>query len=162
MLYTGHLAKLPAAVRYPRGAGKGVAPDTAMQALTIGKGRRLRTGKRVAILNFGTLMPFAEQAAEALDATLADMRFVKPLDDALIRELADEHELLVTLEDGCIAGGAGAGVVEFLQQDKRLVHTLMLGLPDKFIEQGTQQEMYTELGLDAQGIIRQVNAFLES
>lgn len=161
MLYTGHVAKLPAAVRYPRGAGKGVAPESTMEALPIGKGRRIRTGKRVAILNFGTLMPFAEQAAETLDATLADMRFVKPLDEALIRELADEHDVLVTLEDGCIAGGAGAGVTEFLQQDKRLVHTLMLGLPDKFIEQGTQQEMYTVLGLDTEGIVRQVNSFLE-
>ncbi|QPG06595.1 1-deoxy-D-xylulose-5-phosphate synthase [Salinimonas marina] len=161
MLYTGHLSNRPAAVRYPRGAGKGVAPQTTMRALEIGKARMIREGSKVAILNFGTLMPFAEEAAEQLDATLVDMRFVKPLDAEMLKHVSSNHEVLVTLEDGCIAGGAGSGVVEFLQQQKILVHTLQLGLPDRFIEQGTQQEMYTELGLDAEGIVQQINTYLK-
>lgn len=161
MLYTGHISNKPAAVRYPRGAGKGIAPDATMSALEIGKARLLREGTKIAILNFGTLLPFAEEAAEKLNATLVDMRFVKPLDAVALKQVSGDHELLVTLEDGCIAGGAGAGVVEFLQQQKILVHVLQLGLPDRFIEQGTQQEMYTELQLDAPGIVAQINAYLD-
>lgn len=161
MLYTGHISNKPAAVRYPRGAGKGIAPDATMSALEIGKARLLREGTKIAILNFGTLLPFAEEAAEKLNATLVDMRFVKPLDAVALKQVSGDHELLVTLEDGCIAGGAGTGVVEFLQQQKILVHVLQLGLPDRFIEQGTQQEMYTELQLDAPGIVAQINAYLE-
>lgn len=161
MLYTGHISDKPAAVRYPRGAGKGIAPDATMSALEIGKARLLREGTKIAILNFGTLLPFAEEAAEKLNATLVDMRFVKPLDAVALKQVSGDHELLVTLEDGCIAGGAGAGVVEFLQQQKILVHVLQLGLPDRFIEQGTQQEMYTELQLDAPGIVAQINAYLD-
>ncbi|WP_137166431.1 1-deoxy-D-xylulose-5-phosphate synthase [Salinimonas lutimaris] len=160
MLYTGHVATMPAAVRYPRGAGKGIPPETDMQALQIGKARKLRDGEKVAILNFGTLLPYAEKAAEALNATLIDMRFVKPIDEDMVCAMADSHDLLVTLEDGCIAGGAGSGVTETLQQHKKLVHTLLLGLPDKFIEQGTQEEMYTELGLDAKGIEQQITDYL--
>lgn len=161
MLYTGHISNKPAAVRYPRGAGKGVAPEATMNALEIGKARMIREGTKVAILNFGTLMPFAEAAAEQLNATLVDMRFVKPLDAEMLKQVSRDHEVLVTLEDGCIAGGAGTGVVEFLQQQKILVHTLQLGLPDRFIEQGTQQEMYTALGLDAEGIVEQINTYLD-
>ncbi len=160
MLYTGHKAKMPAAVRYPRGAGKGIIPTTEMHELELGKARKLRDGQKVAILSFGTLLPYAEQAAEQLNATLVDMRFVKPLDGEMIDTLCTDHALLVTLEDGCIAGGAGAGVVEYLQQQKRLVHTLQLGLPDRFIEQGTQEQMYTQLELDGNGIVRQIEAYL--
>lgn len=98
--------------------------------------------------------------AEAVNATLVDMRFVKPIDEDMVCAMADSHDLLVTLEDGCIAGGAGSGVTETLQQHKKLVHTLLLGLPDKFIEQGTQEEMYTELGLDAKGIEQQITDYL--
>ncbi|MGQ8365054.1 1-deoxy-D-xylulose-5-phosphate synthase [Glaciecola sp. 1036] len=159
MLYTGHLAKQPAAVRYPRGAGTGVAPDSEMTALEIGKSRQLRNGVKTAILNFGALLPEAQKAAEALDATLVDMRFVKPLDEQAVLDAAKQHELIVTLEDGAIAGGAGSAVQECFQQHKVLCHVLRLGLPDEFIMQGTQQEMYAELGIDAAGIIAAVKAF---
>ncbi|MFC7003575.1 1-deoxy-D-xylulose-5-phosphate synthase [Bowmanella sp. JS7-9] len=157
MLYTGHQYPGPAAVRYPRGSGTGITPNAQMTELEIGKGRVLREGKRVAILNFGNLVGEARQAAEQLDATLADMRFVKPLDTALIEQLAANHELLVTVEDHAIAGGAGSAVGEYLQDMGLTVKLLKVGLPDAFIMQGTQQEMYAEHQMDAAGIIAQVN-----
>ena len=157
MLYTGHQYPGPAAVRYPRGSGTGITPNAQMTELEIGKGRVLREGKRVAILNFGNLVGEAGQAAEQLDATLADMRFVKPLDTALIEQLAANHELLVTVEDHAIAGGAGSAVGEYLQDMGLTVKLLKVGLPDAFIMQGTQQEMYAEHQMDAAGIIAQVN-----
>lgn len=156
MLYTGHLLSQPAAVRYPRGAGKGVEVDSSMTQLEIGKARRLRDGEQVAILNFGTLLPFAEEAAEQLNATLLDMRFVKPLDEDAIKELLATHPLLVTLEDNAIAGGAGSAVAEFVNTQPEAVKMLHIGLPDTFIMQGTQQEMYQELGLDSAGIVQKV------
>ncbi|MGY0643706.1 MAG: 1-deoxy-D-xylulose-5-phosphate synthase, partial [Paraglaciecola chathamensis] len=107
MLYTGHKLNKPAAVRYPRGSGTGVKPDTTMQALEIGKSRSIRQGEKVAILNFGVLLPYAEKAAEVLNATVIDMRFVKPLDTDAIAKVAKDHELLITLEDGATTGGAG-------------------------------------------------------
>lgn len=160
MLYTGHLLDQPAAVRYPRGSGKGIEVSQLMTQLEIGKSRTLRQGNKVAILNFGTLLPFAELAAEKLDATLIDMRFVKPLDLDVIAEAAKEHDLLVTVEDNAIAGGAGSGVAEFLSQTPRQSELLHIGLPDQFIMQGTQAEMYAELGLDDEGIVKKVQHFL--
>ncbi|RDV29385.1 1-deoxy-D-xylulose-5-phosphate synthase [Alteromonas aestuariivivens] len=160
MLYTGHKARQPAAVRYPRGAGKGVVPDSDMYEIEPGKSRTLRTGKKVAILNFGTLLPYAEEAAETLDATLYDMRFVKPLDTAALDEAAKKHDLLVTLEDGCVMGGAGSAVSEYLASGQTLKPVLHLGLPDSFILQGSQQQMYAEHELDAPGIIRRVRTAL--
>ncbi|MEC7690338.1 MAG: 1-deoxy-D-xylulose-5-phosphate synthase [Pseudomonadota bacterium] len=159
MLYTGHKAQKPAAVRYPRGAGKGITPQQSMTEIPLGQSRTLRKGNKLAILNFGTLLPYAEEAAESLDATVVDMRFVKPLDTAVIDEICKEHEGIVTLEDGCIMGGAGSAVTEYLQSAKQRVYTLHLGLPDSFILQGTQQEMYAEHGLDTAGIIRQVKSY---
>ena len=159
MLYTGHKAQKPAAVRYPRGAGKGITPQRSMTEILLGQSRTLRKGNKLAILNFGTLLPYAEEAAESLDATVVDMRFVKPLDTAVIDEICKEHEGIVTLEDGCIMGGAGSAVTEYLQSAKQRMHTLHLGLPDSFILQGTQQEMYAEHGLDTAGIIRQVKSY---
>ncbi|MDC8832776.1 1-deoxy-D-xylulose-5-phosphate synthase [Alteromonas gilva] len=159
MLYTGHKANAPAAVRYPRGAGKGVVPDTAMSEIMLGQSRTLRSGERVAILNFGTLLPFAEKAAEELNATLVDMRFVKPLDTAILAKLAVDHDYFVTLEDGCIMGGAGSAVGEYILQHQLSVRLKQLGLPDEFILQGTQEEMYAELGLDSEGIISCVKQF---
>ena len=159
MLYTGHKAQKPAAVRYPRGAGKGITPQQSMTEILLGQSRTLRKGNKLAILNFGTLLPYAEEAAESLDATVVDMRFVKPLDTAVIDEICKEHEGIVTLEDGCIMGGAGSAVTEYLQSAKQRMHTLHLGLPDSFILQGTQQEMYAEHGLDTAGIIRQVKSY---
>ena len=160
MLYTGHKAAKPAAVRYPRGAGKGVTPESEMTEIPLGVSRHCRSGDKVAILNFGTLLPFAEEAAESLNATLIDMRFVKPLDTNAIDRVCDSHELIVTLEDGCIAGGAGTAVMEYIQSSATLRRVLPMGLPDEFILQGTQQQMYEKHGLDAKGIIEKVNAAL--
>ncbi|MBU2979060.1 1-deoxy-D-xylulose-5-phosphate synthase [Alteromonas sp. C1M14] len=159
MLFTGHKAGCPASVRYPRGSGKGLKTSTDMKAIPLGQSRTLREGKRLAILNFGTLLPFAEKAAEQLNLTVVDMRFVKPLDTQIIDSLAATHEGLITLEDGCIKGGAGSAVSEYLHSAKTLIHTLHIGLPDSFVLQGTQEEMYQELGLDSEGIINQINAF---
>jgi len=165
MLYTGHLANQPAAVRYPRGSGMGVTPDKAMTALAIGKSRTCRESmakesQRVAILNFGCLLPNALEAAEAIDATVIDMRFVKPLDGDAVLKAAQEHDVLLTLEDGCIMGGAGSAVIEHLQQHGVMKRVKTLGLPDSFILQGTQQEMYEEHGLDAKGIVASATQFL--
>ncbi|WP_217510894.1 1-deoxy-D-xylulose-5-phosphate synthase [Vibrio metschnikovii] len=160
MLYTGHQHQGPSAVRYPRGTGMGVQIETDFTPLTIGKGRLIRQGEKVAILSFGTLLPNALQAAEVLNATVADMRFVKPLDEALITELANSHDVLVTLEENVIAGGAGAAVVEYLMAQKLLKPTLNLGLPDQFIAQGTQEEMHAELGLDGAGIETAIRDYL--
>ncbi|HHF0508830.1 TPA: 1-deoxy-D-xylulose-5-phosphate synthase [Vibrio antiquarius] len=160
MLYTGHKHTGPSAVRYPRGSGMGVEIETEFTALEIGKGRMVRQGEKVAILNFGTFLGNALEAAEYLNATVADMRFVKPLDEALIRQLAADHDALVTLEENVIAGGAGAGVVEFMMKDKIIKPVLNLGLPDEFIHQGTQDELHEELGLDAKGIEQSILDYL--
>lgn len=162
MLYTGHLAQSPAAVRYPRGAGMGVEVSQEMQTISLGESRTLREGKKTCILNFGTLLPEAIKAAEALDAALVDMRFVKPLDQDAVISAAKQYDLIVTIEDGAIKGGAGSAVMECLQAEKVLAHVLCLGLPDEFIMQGTQQEMYAELKIDAQGIEEQIKQFLAS
>ncbi len=162
MLYTGHQHQGPSAVRYPRGSGRGADIQQAFTALEIGKGRKVRQGaNKVAILSFGTFLDNALQAAEQLDATVADMRFVKPLDQELILELAHTHDVLVTIEENVVAGGAGSGVVEFLMHNKVIKPVLTLGLPDRFVAQGTQQEMHVELGLDAQGIVRQIQEYLD-
>ncbi|MBE4607052.1 1-deoxy-D-xylulose-5-phosphate synthase [Vibrio navarrensis] len=160
MLYTGHQHNGPSAVRYPRGSGMGTPIEEAFTALEIGKGRLIRTGEKVAILSFGTFLANALQAADNLNATVADMRFVKPLDEALIRQLVATHDVIVTVEENAIAGGAGAGVVEFLMQEKLIKPVLNLGLPDKFIPQGTQEELHQELGLDANGIEQAILAYL--
>ncbi len=158
MLYTGHKHPGPAAVRYPRGAGIGATPQNSMSEIPLGKGRIIREGTKVAILNFGTLYPEALGAAEQLDATLADMRFVKPLDEALIAKLAEQHDLFVTVEDHAIAGGAGSAVGEYLHTQGLGTRLLKVGLPDAFIMQGTQQEMYAELQMDTAGIVSQIKA----
>lgn len=160
MLYTGHKHAGPSAVRYPRGSGMGTEIEKDFTALEIGKGRIVRKGEKVAILSFGTFLGNALEAAENLNATVADMRFVKPLDEALIRQLAAEHDVLVTLEENAIAGGAGAGVIEFMMKDKIIKPVLNLGLPDRFVHQGTQDELHEELGLDAKGIEKSINDYL--
>jgi 1-deoxy-D-xylulose-5-phosphate synthase len=160
MLYTGYQLNSPAAVRYPRGIGSGVTPESAMQALPIGRGRLLRQGKKIAILAFGTLLQQARSVAEALDATLVDMRFVKPLDEALLAELAANHQVLVTLEEGSLMGGAGSAVNEALQRLRLVKPVLNLGLPDRFVEQGTQSEILQLLGLDAAGIEASIRKFI--
>ena len=167
MLYTGYKANKPAAVRYPRGAGMGVTPEKNMQEIALGKSRIMRsisgtTDKKVAILNFGTLLPNALAAGEHHNATVIDMRFVKPLDGDAVEKAAAEHDALVTLEDRCIMGGAGSAVIEHLQHKGIMVPVRTIGLPDSFILQGTQQEMYQVHGLDAQGIINTITAMLPS
>jgi len=147
----------PVAVRYPRGAGAGVAVQAGLQALPFGKGevRRQRADasrKGVAILAFGTLLYPALQAAERLDATVANMRWAKPLDTELLLRLADEHEALVTVEEGCIAGGAGSAVAEALHAAGIEMPLLQLGLPDVFIEHGDPAKLLALQGLDAAGI----------
>ena len=153
MLTTGHQLNSPAAVRYPRGAGTGVAVQPNMNTLVIGKANKLREGEKVALLNFGTLLPEAQIAATQLNATLVDMRFVKPLDTDLLDELVRTHVGLVSIEDHAIAGGAGSAVAEYLMAQGHAVRMLHIGLPDNFVMQGTQSEMYAELGLDSAGII---------
>jgi len=160
MLHTGYHYHGPAAVRYPRGSGTGIDVEQAFTAFEIGKGIVRRRGEKVAILCFGTLMHNAMPAAERLNATVVDMRFAKPLDTALLTEMANSHAILVTLEDGAIMGGAGSGVNEYLMANKLMTPTLNLGLPDQFIHQGTQDEIYAELGLDDIGIEASIKAFI--
>ena len=161
MLYTGHMHQGPAAVRYPRGNGTGVALDDTMQALPLGKGRMTRHGKKVAILNFGTLLQEVEACAEQLDASVADMRFVKPLDEALVSKLAASHDLLVTVEENAIAGGAGSAVSEYLAAQALTTPVLHIGLPDVFIKHGSQEEIRAELKLDAAGLEQQIKARMQ-
>jgi 1-deoxy-D-xylulose-5-phosphate synthase len=161
MLHTGLCFDGPAAVRYPRGTGPGAEIEPALTPLEIGKGRRLVEGHRVAILNFGTLLAPALAAAEGLAATVADMRFVKPLDEQLVLELAEQHDLLVTLEENVIAGGAGSAVTECLNTHQVTVPVLQLGLPDRFVEHGKHTELLTECGLDPEGIGRAIVTRLE-
>lgn len=161
MLHTGyHYQKGPTAVRYPRGNGTGTEL-TPLSELPIGKGVVRRQGETIAILNFGTLLPEAQIAAEKLNATLVDMRFVKPLDEALLEELAQSHSTFVTLEENAIMGGAGSGVNEFLMAKRLAVSVLNIGLPDVFIPQGSQEEIRADLGLDAAGIERKITQWME-
>ncbi|WP_373767921.1 1-deoxy-D-xylulose-5-phosphate synthase [Glaesserella sp.] len=159
MLYTAYCMNSPVAVRYPRGNAQGVELQP-MQALEIGKGKVIRQGQKVAILNFGTLLNEAKQVAEAQDYTLVDMRFVKPLDHALIETLAETHDLLVTLEENAIQGGAGSFVNEYLQMIGKIRPLVMIGIPDVFVPQSTQAEAYADLGLDAQGIAHKIRQAL--
>ena len=158
MLYTGYLHNSPAAVRYPRGAGIGVATEPALTPLPFGKGKVLRSGRHIAILAFGSVVAPALEAGQALNATVVNMRFVKPLDETLIAELAQTHALLVTVEENAVAGGAGSGVAEYLHSQGRAMPMLHLGLPDRFIDQGGVPELLADCGLDAAGIRRQILA----
>ncbi len=156
LLYTGFIHQGPAAVRYPRGTGPGVQIDQAMTAVPIGKGIMRRTGAQVAILNFGTTLVSAMEAAEHLNASVADMRFVKPIDEALIRQLAADHQLLVTVEENSVAGGAGTAVSEFLAAQGIVMPVLHIGLPDTFIDHGKHHEQLGMAGLDCAGIVHSI------
>jgi 1-deoxy-D-xylulose-5-phosphate synthase len=142
----------PVAVRYPRGAGAGTVPATTLETLPWGRGEVRRQGHRIAILAFGTMLYPALQAAEALDATVANMRFVKPLDEALVHSLARSHDAIVTLEEGCLMGGAGSAILESLAAAGIQVPVLQLGLPDVFVEHGDPALLLKHCGLDATGI----------
>ena len=146
----------PAAVRYPRGAGVGALPQAELATVELGRGLMRRQGKKIAILVFGTLLPAALKAAEALNLSVADMRFVKPLDLALVLELAASHAGLVTVEEGAIMGGAGSAVAEALAAAGVVSALLQLGLPDRFIDHGEQGALLASVGLDAAGIERAV------
>ena len=160
MLTTGFLHEGPAAVRYPRGKGPGTTVQTGLTTLPIGKGEIRRRGEKIAILAWGSMVAPAEQAGNELNATVANMRFVKPLDEELILELANSHDTLITIEENAITGGAGSAVNNLLHKNKILKHTLNLGLPDQFVEQGTREELLNLCGLDKDGIIKQIQAFL--
>ena len=157
MLYTAYQHQGCTAVRYPRGTGTGVAIEEKMTALPIGKGEIKRHGQKIAILAFGSMVTPSLQAAETLNATVANMRFVKPLDEALIRQLASDHDLLVTVEEHAIMGGAGSAVNELLAQHNILKSVLNLGIPDAFIEHAAHSEMLSACGLDAKGIENAIN-----
>ncbi|HJE28933.1 MAG TPA: 1-deoxy-D-xylulose-5-phosphate synthase [Pseudomonas nitrititolerans] len=156
MLTTGFLHNGPAAVRYPRGTGPGVPVEPTLEPLPIGKGVITRQGQDVAILSFGTLHANAMAAADALNATVANMRFVKPLDTELLQQLADSHSLLVTLEENAVMGGAGSAVNEWLLAQGIQIPVLNLGLPDIYVEHDKPNSMLTECGLDAKGIERAI------
>ena len=156
MLFTAFQLNTPSAVRYPRGAGPGVVPQKEMQALPLGRGELRRSGKKIAILAFGSMLAPALGAAEQLDATVANMRFVKPLDEELILRLAGGHEALVTVEENTIQGGVGSAVAECLLRHGITVPVLQLGLPDTFLEQGEPAQMLASCGLDSEGIVASI------
>ncbi|MDO9151350.1 MAG: 1-deoxy-D-xylulose-5-phosphate synthase [Methylotenera sp.] len=157
MLTTGFLYDGVAAVRYPRGSGTGANVSSKLEPIEIGKGMIARKGEKVAILAFGSMLAPALEAADTLNATVANMRFVKPIDHALIAQIAQEHTVIVTIEENCIMGGAGSAAMEALQSIQpnipHTIKTLSLGLPDRFIEHGVHETMLADCGLDADGIV---------
>ncbi|WP_294609521.1 1-deoxy-D-xylulose-5-phosphate synthase [uncultured Gilliamella sp.] len=159
MLYTGYLHNGPAAVRYPRGDGMGVTLMP-LTTIPIGQAKICREGNTIALLNFGALLSEVLQAAEQLNATVIDMRFVKPLDTKLLLQISQTHTILVTIEENSIQGGAGSAVCEFLLSKKIKCDILNIGLPDKFISQGSQKEMREEMGLNCEHIINKINEFI--
>jgi 1-deoxy-D-xylulose-5-phosphate synthase len=160
MLTSGFLHDGPCAVRYPRGLIHGAQPDKALQAIEFGKAEVCREGKQIALLVFGTLLQTARDVADQLDATLVNMRFVKPLDAACIEQIAASHQLIVTLEDNAIAGGAGSAVSEYLDQHGSRSKRLHLGFPDRFVEHGETAELLAEWGLDAVGMLARIRSYI--
>jgi 1-deoxy-D-xylulose-5-phosphate synthase len=152
LLSTAYAQNHPVAVRYPRGAGVGVAAGTDLDTVPLGKAEVRREGTGLCILAFGTLLYPALEVAEKLNATVVNMRWAKPLDEAMILQMAAKHNCFVTLEDACVMGGAGSAVGEFLQKSKLLKPLLSLGLPDQFIEHGDPAKLMAMQGLDASGI----------
>jgi 1-deoxy-D-xylulose-5-phosphate synthase len=163
MLYTAGQLDQPAAVRYPRGRGPGTAIDKTMQSLPLGRAELRRRGDSgLALLAFGTMVEPAKSAAEALDATLVNMRFVKPLDEPMIAEIAANHRAIVTLEENAIAGGAGSAVLEVLQRMGSAVPVLQVGVPDGFVEHGSREDNLSAAGLDAASVRTAVERFWRS
>jgi 1-deoxy-D-xylulose-5-phosphate synthase len=156
MLSTAFYHDGPAAVRYPRGVGPGVDPRATLEGLPIGKGQWRRRGREVALLAFGSMLAPALQAAEEIDASVADMRFVKPVDRELIVELAREHSLLVSIEENALIGGAGGEVARVLHEAGCTARFVRMGLPDRFIDHGDQSRLLAEVGLTGEGILRTV------
>lgn len=160
MLYTGYLHNGPAVVRYPRGEADGILQQS-MQIIPIGKSQLICHGNTIAILNFGCLLSEVLQSAEQLNATVIDMRFVKPLDEEAILDIAKTHKTLVTIEENAIQGGAGSAVNEFILTNKLKCDMLNIGLPDVFIQQGNQTEIRDEMGLTADKITRKIKNFIK-
>jgi len=156
MLFTGFQYDGPAAVRYPRGQGPGHKIKTEMTALEIGKGKIARNGKHTAILAFGSMLIPALQAAEQLNCTVVNMRFIKPLDTEMIDKISKSHKHLITIEENAIQGGAGSSVNEYLLKQNISINTINLGLPDRFVEHGSSAKLLAECGLDADGIIKAI------
>ena len=159
MLYTGFQHNGPAAVRYPRGKGPGTDVAEEMTALPVGKAEIRRKGKKIALLAFGSMVTPALEVGEKLDATVVNMRFIKPLDEAMILKMAETHDLLVSVEENVIAGGAGNGINEVLNAHVCKTPLLTIGLPDSFIEQGTREEVLSVAGLDVPGILASIESF---
>ena len=158
LLQTAYEFSGPALVRYPRGGGLGVMPEKELTTVPWGKGRIIREGKDVVVLNFGSVLGRALEVAERLNATVADMRFVKPLDQALIKQVAANHSLIVTLEENAVAGGAGAAVAEYISMENLHNRLLLLGMPDLFIEQASQAEQLDQAGLSVDEICQRIQA----
>jgi len=161
MLYTGYQHQGPCAVRYPRGTGMGVKVEKQMTAIPMGKAQSVRKGESIAILSFGSLLGSATAAADVLNTSVTNMRFVKPLDEKMILKLADSHQLLVTIEDNSVMGGAGSAVNECLLANHRNIPVLNLGLPDKFQAHGTRDELLSEAKLSSSDIIAQIEYFFK-
>jgi 1-deoxy-D-xylulose-5-phosphate synthase len=159
MLTTGYHYEGPASVRYPRGKGPGVAVDKDLSSLVIGKAEIRHQGSRVALLAWGSMVTPALVVGKQMGATVVNMRFIKPLDEAMLLELAKTHDVLVTLEENVISGGAGSAVNNYLQAQRILMPVLNIGLPDSFIEQGTREELLAICGLDVQSISAKIEAF---
>jgi len=159
MLYTGHMLDQPAAVRYPRGTGPGVAVSSEMRRLPLGKAEMRREGRGLALLAFGAMVPTALEIGDALNASVANMRFVKPLDEDLIARLARGHRGIVTLEDNVVAGGAGSAINEVLAAHGISVPTLNLGIPDRFIEHGSRDECLAAAGLDTASVLAAIQTW---
>lgn len=159
MLYTGFLHQGPASVRYPRGKGPGIAIEKTMTQLPIGKAEIKYQGSRIAILAWGSMVTPSLNVGKQLTATVVNMRFVKPLDEALLLELAKTHDLFVTIEENVVAGGVGEAVNSYLHAQKILMPVLNIGLPDCFIDQGTREQLLTIAGLDSQHILDKIMAF---
>ncbi len=155
LLYTAYQYEGPAAVRYPRGEGTGALVEEEMTAFPIGKAVTLRQGTSVAILNFGVLLPEAKAAAEALDATLIDMRWVKPLDEDVVESIARQHDRIITVEENALAGGAGSAVAELLASKQLHCEVRHIAIPDNFIHHGSQQQTRDAAGLTVENIIEQ-------
>jgi len=156
MLRTGFLFNGICAVRFPRGHGVGAKINKKIKLLTIGKAKKIRSGKKIAILAFGPLLSTALEVAEELNATLIDMKFVKPIDNQMIKNCTKNHKVIVTIEDNSILGGAGSAVLEIISKNNLICKTLCLGIPDNFIEHGTQEEIYKLCGLDKNSIIKKI------
>ncbi|HYA38409.1 MAG TPA: 1-deoxy-D-xylulose-5-phosphate synthase [Candidatus Methylomirabilis sp.] len=162
MLYTGFMLNGPAAVRYPRGSGPGVAVEPELRTLPVGKAEIRREGKRIALLAFGSMVAPALEAGEAFNATVVNMRFVKPLDEELVRNLSQSHELLITIEENAVAGGAGSAVNECLAAAGLTPRVVNLGLPDRFVEHGDHKQQLAQCGLDAAGIRRTILRYVSA